>query len=69
MAKRVVPEELRRRRRPTRSGVVLSERLIVDAALRLLGSTAARGSPPAASASPSTATRARSTATSAAWTT
>ncbi|MBD9733672.1 TetR/AcrR family transcriptional regulator C-terminal domain-containing protein [Streptomyces sp. H28] len=36
MAKRVVPEEKRRRRRPTRSGQVLSEALIVDAALRLL---------------------------------
>ncbi|MER6558862.1 TetR/AcrR family transcriptional regulator [Streptomyces sp. NPDC001027] len=36
MAKQVVPEERRRRRRPTRSGAVLSERLIVEAALRLL---------------------------------
>ncbi|AVV46917.1 TetR/AcrR family transcriptional regulator [Streptomyces sp. ID05-04B] len=36
MAKQVVPEEKRRRRRPTRSGTVLSERLIVEAALRLL---------------------------------
>ncbi|MEU5275432.1 TetR/AcrR family transcriptional regulator [Streptomyces asoensis] len=36
MAKPVVPEERRRRRRPTRSGTVLSERLIVEAALRLL---------------------------------
>ncbi|OQR61188.1 TetR family transcriptional regulator [Streptomyces maremycinicus] len=36
MAKTVVPEEKRRRRRPTRSGAVLSERLIVEAALRLL---------------------------------
>ncbi|NEC26807.1 TetR/AcrR family transcriptional regulator [Streptomyces sp. SID8111] len=36
MAKRVVPEEKRRRRRPTRSGQVLSEALIVDTALRLL---------------------------------
>ncbi|MBK3633773.1 TetR/AcrR family transcriptional regulator C-terminal domain-containing protein [Streptomyces sp. MBT97] len=36
MPKPVVPEERRRRRRPTRSGTVLSERLIVDAALRLL---------------------------------
>ncbi|MFF6805473.1 TetR/AcrR family transcriptional regulator C-terminal domain-containing protein [Streptomyces sp. NPDC012616] len=36
MAKQVVPEERRRRRRPTRSGTVLSERLIVEAALRLL---------------------------------
>ncbi|WP_340374096.1 TetR/AcrR family transcriptional regulator [Streptomyces sp. SS7] len=36
MPKTVVPEEKRRRRRPTRSGTVLSERLIVEAALRLL---------------------------------
>ncbi|MFE1440242.1 TetR/AcrR family transcriptional regulator [Streptomyces sp. NPDC058739] len=36
MAKPVVPEEKRRRRRPTRSGTVLSEALIVDTALRLL---------------------------------
>ncbi|MFI6039454.1 TetR/AcrR family transcriptional regulator [Streptomyces sp. NPDC051315] len=36
MAKQVVPEEKRRRRRPTRSGTVLSERLIVETALRLL---------------------------------
>jgi len=36
MAKRVVPEEKRRRRRPTRSGRVLSEQLIVETALRLL---------------------------------
>jgi AcrR family transcriptional regulator len=36
MPKAVVPEEKRRRRRPTRSGTVLSERLIVEAALRLL---------------------------------
>ncbi|MEU2284095.1 TetR/AcrR family transcriptional regulator [Streptomyces sp. NPDC013178] len=36
MPKQVVPEEKRRRRRPTRSGTVLSERLIVEAALRLL---------------------------------
>ncbi|MEV6303494.1 TetR/AcrR family transcriptional regulator [Actinoplanes sp. NPDC051861] len=36
MAKPVVPEEKRRRRRPTRGGTVLSERLIVEAALRLL---------------------------------
>jgi AcrR family transcriptional regulator len=32
----VVPEDRRRRRRPTRSGTVLSERLIVDTALRVL---------------------------------
>ncbi|MBG0850401.1 TetR/AcrR family transcriptional regulator C-terminal domain-containing protein [Streptomyces spinoverrucosus] len=36
MPKPVVPEELRRRRRPTRSGTVLSEELFVEAALRLL---------------------------------
>ncbi|MFI1167446.1 TetR/AcrR family transcriptional regulator [Streptomyces sp. NPDC020801] len=36
MPKAVVPEEKRRRRRPTRSGTVLSESLIVDTALRLL---------------------------------
>ena len=36
MPKAVVPEERRRRRRPTRSGTVLSEQLIVEAALRLL---------------------------------
>ncbi|GHH14678.1 TetR/AcrR family transcriptional regulator [Streptomyces lanatus] len=36
MPKPVIPEEKRRRRRPTKSGTVLSERLIVDAALRLL---------------------------------
>ncbi|ANP52729.1 AcrR family transcriptional regulator [Streptomyces griseochromogenes] len=36
MPKPVVPEEKRRRRRPTRSGTVLSERLIVETALRLL---------------------------------
>ncbi|MGW1724060.1 TetR/AcrR family transcriptional regulator [Streptomyces sp. NPDC002306] len=37
MPKPVVPEEKRRRRRPTRGGTVLSERLIVDTALRMLG--------------------------------
>jgi AcrR family transcriptional regulator len=36
LPKSVVPEERRRRRRPTRSGTVLSEQLIVEAALRLL---------------------------------
>ncbi|MEV7508716.1 TetR/AcrR family transcriptional regulator [Streptomyces sp. NPDC091201] len=36
MAKKVVPEEARRRRRPTRQGTVLSERLIIDTALRML---------------------------------
>jgi AcrR family transcriptional regulator len=34
--KPVVPEEKRRRRRPTRSGTVLSEQLIVETALRML---------------------------------
>ncbi|MFE5295542.1 TetR/AcrR family transcriptional regulator [Streptomyces sp. NPDC056632] len=36
MAKKVVPEADRRRRRPTRQGTVLSERLIVHTALRML---------------------------------
>ncbi|MFI8519977.1 TetR/AcrR family transcriptional regulator [Streptomyces sp. NPDC085481] len=36
MAKKVVPEAARRRRRPTRSGTVLSEQIIVRAALRVL---------------------------------
>ncbi len=36
MPKPVVPEEKRRRRRPTRSGTVLSEELIVRTALRML---------------------------------
>ncbi|MCL6670248.1 MULTISPECIES: TetR/AcrR family transcriptional regulator [Streptomyces] len=36
MPKAVVPEEKRRRRRPTKSGTVLSERLIVETALRML---------------------------------
>ncbi|MEV8454987.1 TetR/AcrR family transcriptional regulator [Streptomyces sp. NPDC052095] len=36
MAKKVVPEEARRRRRPTRQGAVLSETLIVQTALRVL---------------------------------
>lgn len=36
MAKEVVPEAARRRRRPTKQGAVLSERLIVDTALRML---------------------------------
>lgn len=36
MPKPVVPEEKRRRRRPTKSGTVLSEQLIVDTALRML---------------------------------
>ncbi|MED7949867.1 TetR/AcrR family transcriptional regulator [Streptomyces sp. BE303] len=37
MAERVVPEPHRRRRRPTKQGVVLSEQLIVDTTLRLVG--------------------------------
>ncbi|MFD3534971.1 TetR/AcrR family transcriptional regulator [Streptomyces sp. NPDC058664] len=36
MSDRVVPEGSRRRRRPTKQGAVLSERLIVDTALRLI---------------------------------
>ncbi|MFD5639126.1 MULTISPECIES: TetR/AcrR family transcriptional regulator [unclassified Streptomyces] len=36
MAKQVVPETERRRRRPTRQGTVLSEKLIVQTALRML---------------------------------
>ncbi|WP_053745117.1 TetR/AcrR family transcriptional regulator [Streptomyces sp. NRRL WC-3618] len=37
MSDRVVPPAARRRRRPTKTGVVLSEELIVETALRLLG--------------------------------
>ncbi|MEU5329251.1 TetR/AcrR family transcriptional regulator [Streptomyces parvus] len=36
MAKKVVPEEARRRRRPTRQGVVVTQHLIVETALRML---------------------------------
>ncbi|NEA98268.1 TetR/AcrR family transcriptional regulator [Streptomyces sp. SID13726] len=36
MPKPVIPEERRRRRRPTKSGTVLSEALIVETALRML---------------------------------
>ncbi|MEV7414474.1 TetR/AcrR family transcriptional regulator [Streptomyces sp. NPDC089919] len=36
MPKDVVPETARRRRRPTKTGTVLSERLIVETALRML---------------------------------
>ncbi|UXY31444.1 TetR/AcrR family transcriptional regulator [Streptomyces sp. HUAS TT20] len=36
MSERVVPPAARRRRRPTKQGVVLSERLIVETALRLI---------------------------------
>ncbi|MFG2905854.1 TetR/AcrR family transcriptional regulator [Kitasatospora sp. NPDC048286] len=37
MTDRVVPEPQRRRRRPTKQGVVLSAELIVDTAIRLIG--------------------------------
>ncbi|MDI2127961.1 TetR/AcrR family transcriptional regulator [Yinghuangia seranimata] len=37
MAERVVPEPQRRRRRPTKQGTVLSQELIVETALRLVG--------------------------------
>ncbi|MDH6142803.1 AcrR family transcriptional regulator [Kitasatospora sp. GP30] len=37
MADRVTPEPQRRRRRPTKQGTVLSEHVIVDTALRLVG--------------------------------
>ncbi|WP_406206086.1 TetR/AcrR family transcriptional regulator [Kitasatospora sp. NBC_01560] len=37
MTERVVPEPDRRRRRPTKQGTVLSEQVIVDTALRLIG--------------------------------
>ncbi|MFE0459448.1 TetR/AcrR family transcriptional regulator [Kitasatospora sp. NPDC058965] len=37
MNDRVVPESERRRRRPTKQGTVLSEQLIIDTALRLVG--------------------------------
>ncbi|MDX3594792.1 TetR/AcrR family transcriptional regulator [Streptomyces sp. ID03-2B] len=36
MAKEVVPEEGRRRRRPTKQGVVVTQQLIVETALRML---------------------------------
>lgn len=36
MAERVVPENRRQRRRPTKQGTVLSERIIVETALRLV---------------------------------
>ncbi|ARF82473.1 TetR/AcrR family transcriptional regulator [Kitasatospora aureofaciens] len=36
MSERVVPEPRRRRRRPTKQGVVLSQELIIDTALRLI---------------------------------
>ncbi|MGW0669449.1 TetR/AcrR family transcriptional regulator [Streptomyces sp. NPDC002746] len=37
MVERVVPEPQRRRRRPTKQGTVLSEQVIVETALRLVG--------------------------------
>ncbi|MFH8473789.1 TetR/AcrR family transcriptional regulator [Streptomyces sp. NPDC018000] len=37
MTERVVPEPQRRRRRPTKQGTVLSEQVIVETALRLVG--------------------------------
>ncbi|OIJ99642.1 TetR/AcrR family transcriptional regulator [Streptomyces colonosanans] len=37
MIERVVPEPQRRRRRPTKQGTMLSERIIVETALRLIG--------------------------------
>jgi AcrR family transcriptional regulator len=43
MPKAVVPEEKRRRRRPTRGGTVLTEKIIVDTALRLLREHGAAG--------------------------
>lgn len=61
---RVVPAAARRRRRPTKTGVVLSEELIVQTALRLLRSTAPTRSPSAASGWPWAPTRAPCTATS-----
>ncbi|MCW7991700.1 TetR family transcriptional regulator, partial [Streptomyces platensis subsp. clarensis] len=36
MAERVVPENRRQRRRPTKQGTVLSERIIIETALRLI---------------------------------
>lgn len=43
MPKNVVPEQERRRRRPTKQGVVLSEDLIVETALRMLREHGADG--------------------------
>ncbi|WP_406165770.1 TetR/AcrR family transcriptional regulator [Streptomyces canus] len=43
MPKPVVPEDRRRRRRPTRSGTVLSEGLIVETALRMLREHGSKG--------------------------
>jgi len=41
MTDRVVPEPARRRRRPTKQGTVLSQQVIVETALRLLGQSGA----------------------------
>ncbi|MFF8092935.1 TetR/AcrR family transcriptional regulator [Streptomyces sp. NPDC016675] len=62
MPKKVVPEEARRRRRPTRQGAVLSESLIVETALRVLrehgtGGLTARRLGAALGADPSTVYR------------
>ncbi len=43
MAKQVVPESARRRRRPTKQGAVLSEGLIVETALRMLREHGSKG--------------------------
>ncbi|MFC9704829.1 TetR/AcrR family transcriptional regulator [Streptomyces sp. NPDC056943] len=43
MGKQVVPESARRRRRPTKNGAVLSERLIVETALRMLAEHGGEG--------------------------
>ncbi|MCT4353543.1 TetR/AcrR family transcriptional regulator [Streptomyces sp. Je 1-79] len=43
MAKQVVPESARRRRRPTKQGAVLSEQLIVETALRMLAEHGSTG--------------------------
>ncbi|GEB55866.1 TetR/AcrR family transcriptional regulator [Streptomyces gardneri] len=43
MGKQVVPESARRRRRPTKNGAVLSERLIVETALRMLAEHGGQG--------------------------
>ncbi|MFC0598406.1 TetR/AcrR family transcriptional regulator [Streptomyces palmae] len=43
MAKEVVPEAARKRRKPTKAGVVLSEQLIVETAMRLLQQSGREG--------------------------
>ncbi|MFI6416987.1 TetR/AcrR family transcriptional regulator [Streptomyces sp. NPDC050842] len=43
MGKQVVPEAARRRRRPTKNGAVLSERVIVETALRMLAEHGGEG--------------------------